>query len=165
MSVLERTEQAYSPDEARPLRGYLTTMTTFGGVIAGLTALHRALGRPPPERVSTSDVVLISIATHKLSRILAKDAVTSPLRAPFTRYQAPAGAAELNEVVRHSGGVRHAVGELVTCPFCMAAWVATGLTAGLAFAPRFTRLVATAGTAVAAADFLHLAYDAVKKRA
>ena len=44
-------------------------------------------------------------------------------------------------------------------------WVATGLAGGLVFAPRLTRLVALAATAVAAADFLHLGYDAAKRAA
>ena len=80
--------------------------------------------------------MLISIATHKLSRLLAKDSVTSPLRAPFTRYAEPGGAAEVNEEVRDQGSsIRHSIGELVTCPFCLAVWVATGLTGGLVLAP------------------------------
>jgi hypothetical protein len=119
-----------------------------------------------PERPATSDVVLISIATHKLSRLLAKDSVTSPLRAPFTRYAEPGGAAEVNEEVRDQGStVRHAIGELVTCPFCLALWVATGLTGGLVLAPRLTRLAATALTATAASDFLQMAYSLAKEAA
>ena len=79
-----------------------------------------------------ADVVLLSIATHKLSRLLSKDAVTSPLRAPFTRYDHPIGSGEVTEQVRDQGSsTRHAVGELLSCPFCLAVWVATGLTGGL----------------------------------
>ena len=58
-----------------------------------------------------------------------------------------------------------AIGELVTCPFCLAAWVATGLTGGLVLAPRLTRLVATALTATAASDFLQMAYSIAKEKA
>jgi hypothetical protein len=67
------------------------------------------------------------------------------------------------EEVRGGDGVRHAVGELLSCPFCLAMWTAGGLTAGLVFAPRMTRYAATALTAVTASDFLQLAYDAAKK--
>jgi hypothetical protein len=56
-------------------------------------------------------------------------------------------------------------GLLLTCPFCLAVWTATGLTAGLVFAPRLTRLVNAGASALAGADFLHLAYDAAKKAA
>jgi hypothetical protein len=112
--------------------------------------------------VPAGDVVLLAIATHKLSRLLAKDAVTSPLRAPFTHFEGPAGEAELNESPR-GHGVQHAVGELVTCPFCLAVWISGGLAASLVLAPRLTRLVMATATAVAASDFLQLAYDSGKK--
>jgi hypothetical protein len=157
--------QAYAPHEHRPLDGYLVAMGAFGVLAGSLGVGARLLGRTAPERPSLPDVVLVSVATHKLSRLLAKDAVTSPLRAPFTRYSEPAGAAELNEEVRDEGStVRHGIGELVTCPFCLAMWVATGLTGGLVLAPRLTRLAAAALTATAVSDFLQLAYDGAKKQ-
>ena len=60
--------------------------------------------------------------------------------------------------MRSTSGLRHSIGELITCPFCLDVWIATGFTLGLVFAPRVTRLVATAFTAVTGADFLHLLY-------
>jgi len=159
-----QVSRAYAPHEHRPLDGYLVAMGAFGVLGLSLTAGARLLGRSAPERPSLADVALVSVATHKLSRLLAKDAVTSPLRAPVTRYSGPAGAAELNEEVRDEGSsVRHGIGELVTCPFCLAVWVATGLTGGLVLVPRATRLAAAALTATAVSDFLQLAYDAAKK--
>ncbi|HEY7273532.1 MAG TPA: DUF1360 domain-containing protein [Actinoplanes sp.] len=158
--------RAYAPHEHRPLDGYLAAIGAFGALAASLAAAAKVTGRSVPDRPATSDVVLISIATHKLSRLLAKDSVTSPLRAPFTRYAEPGGAAEVNEEVRDQGStVRHAIGELVTCPFCLALWVATGLTGGLVLVPRLTRLAATALTATAASDFLQMAYSIAKEAA
>jgi Protein of unknown function (DUF1360) len=163
LAGLRRT---YAPHEHRPLEGYVVAMGAFGALAASLAAAAKLTGRPVPDRPSTSDVLLISIATHKLSRLLAKDSVTSPLRAPFTSYTEPAGAAELNEEVRDQGSAtRHAIGELITCPFCLAVWVATGLTGGLVLAPRLTRLAATTLTATAASDFLQMAYSIAKEAA
>lgn len=159
-TLMRRVKQQYQGEEDRPLGGYLAVLGVYGGVTGALAVLARALGRPAP-RPDITDTVLLSIATHKLSRLLTKDAVTSPLRAPFTRYEEPAGDGELMESVR-GHGVRHAAGELITCPFCLAVWVATGLTAGLVFAPRLTRLVCTTLTAVAVSDGLQLAYDNAK---
>ncbi|MEV6811036.1 DUF1360 domain-containing protein [Micromonospora sp. NPDC051296] len=154
-----RLRQAYAPHEHRPLGGYLAAMGTYAGVAGAIAGLVRMTGRTVPERPATSDVVLLAIATHKLSRLLSKDAVTSPLRAPFTRYDRPIGSGEVMEQVRDSGSqARHAIGELLSCPFCLAVWVATGFTGALVLAPRLTRLVATALTAVAASDFLQMAY-------
>ncbi|MFC0503059.1 DUF1360 domain-containing protein [Micromonospora costi] len=161
-----RLRQAYAPHEHRPLGGYLAAMGTYAGVTAALAGAARLTGRPVPERPAPSDVVLLSIATHKLSRLLSKDAVTSPLRAPFTRYDRPIGSGEVMEEVRDSGSsTRHAIGELLSCPFCLAVWVATGLTGGLVLAPRLTRLVATALTAVAASDFLQMGYAVAQQAA
>src|SRR5687768_4316453 len=100
---LMRATRSYAPHEPRPLAGYLTAMAAFGGLAASLAVASRVTGRSAPERPGIGDVVLIAVATHKLSRLLAKDAVTSPLRAPFVRYTEPAGAAELNEEVRGEG--------------------------------------------------------------
>lgn len=155
--LLEEQERQYSPDEHRPLRGYAAAMTAYGGLVAALTAAGALRGRRLPETVGPWDAVLLGVATHRLSRTLTKDAVTSPLRAPFTRYVEPQGNAELHEEVR-GDGVRHAVGELLTCPFCLAQWVATGFGAGLVLAPRGTRLAAGVMTAVAISDWLQLAY-------
>ena len=147
---------AYRGDEQRPLGGYVVVMAVFAAMVSGAAAL--ATGRKLPQGVGPWDVALLALGTHKLSRTLTKDAVTSPLRAPFTRYQEPGGPAEVMEEVRSKGGLRHSVGELITCPFCLDVWIATGFTIGLVFAPRLTRLIVTALTAVTGADFLHLLY-------
>lgn len=61
-------------------------------------------------------------------------------------------------------GARHAVGEMLTCPFCLDQWVATGFAFGLVMVPRLTRLVMATVSAVAGADFMQLAYAAAQKR-
>jgi hypothetical protein len=161
-----RIGRAYAPRQRRPLSGYLGSMVAYAAMSAGLAGAVRASGRPLPDRYSAGDVLLLAVATHKLSRLLTKEAVTSPLRAPFARYAGPAGNAELNEHVRADGSpTRHAVGELVTCPFCMAVWVATSLGGALVVAPRPTRLAVTILTAVAGSDFLQLAYAAAQRAA
>ena len=85
-----------------------------------------------------------------------KNTVTSPLRPPFTRFAQPSGDTELAKEVR--GETKHAVGELISCPFSLAHWIATTFAFGLIFAPRATRLTAARMTAVAGSDFLQLAY-------
>lgn len=163
---LRRLRLGYAPHEHRPLAGYSLSLSVYAAMTAALAAAIRSSGRPLPERPAGADVLLISVATHKLSRMLAKDAVTSPIRAPFTRYREPIGHAEVAEEVRaDEGSPSHAVGELLSCPFCLAMWVATAFTGGLVLAPRATRLAATALTAVAGSDFLQLAYGMAKNAA
>jgi Protein of unknown function (DUF1360) len=154
-------QQAYAQGEDRPLGGYLVTLSIYGAIVAGLGGAVRATGRDLPEQVSPWDLALLTLATHKLARIITKESVTSPLRAPFTRYQGPAGEAELHEEVRGEG-LRHSIGELVTCPFCLGQWVATGFVAGLVFAPRATRLIAATFATLAGSDLLQLVYAQAK---
>jgi uncharacterized protein DUF1360 len=149
---------AYRGDEDRPIGGYVVVMAVFAALVSGAAGLAFATGRKLPAGVGPWDVFLLAAGTHKLSRTLTKDAVTSPLRVPFTRYKETGGPAEVMEEVRSKSGLRHSIGELITCPFCLDVWIATGFTIGLVFAPRLTRLVATALTAVTGADFLHLFY-------
>jgi hypothetical protein len=119
-------------------------MAAYGTMVGALAGMARLTGRDVPDRVPVTDVALGALAIEKLSRLLAKDPVTSPLRAPFTVYQGTSGPAELDEEVRGKG-VQKAVGELITCPFCTSVWVATGFAAGLVYLPRTTRWI-TPGT-------------------
>ncbi|WP_432562415.1 DUF1360 domain-containing protein [Kineococcus sp. SYSU DK003] len=153
---------AYSPEEERPLGGFVGLASVYVGAIGGVSLLARARGRSLPDRISPADLALLTVATHKLSRILAKDAVTSPLRAPFTSFAGNSGEGEVMEEVRGTGW-QHSVGELLTCPFCLGVWVATGFAAGGVLAPRATRTAATVLTAVFGSDLLHLLYDSAKQ--
>ena len=60
-------------------------------------------------------------------------------------------------------GLRHTVGELLTCPFCIAQWIATIFGFGLVLFPRTTRFVAATLTAVTASDWLQFARTALQK--
>jgi hypothetical protein len=152
-----------APDD-RPLAAYGGLIGLFNATLVGFLLAARRAGRPLPEHVGFGDIVLLGVATHKLSRLLAKDTVTSALRAPFTEFEQPAGDGELKEKPRGSGW-QHALGELLTCPFCLGQWVAAFFAYGLALAPRSTRLVGSIFAIVAVSDFLHLAYGAVKQQA
>lgn len=157
--------EAYRRDNPRPLGGYLVVLFVYGTVIA-VTAIAASLtGRRLPERWLTQDLLMVTCGSHKLSRTLSKDAVTSPLRAPFAHYAGTGGPAEVHEETRHDSQLRHSLGELLTCPFCLDMWVATVFVIGLIFAPRFTRLVAGSFTALAGADFLQLAYAMAQQSA
>jgi hypothetical protein len=146
----------YRHGHDRPIGGYGVLDATYGALVVGIGIAARRKRRLPHLR--GGDIALIGVATHRLARTLAKDPVTSPFRMPFTRYKGVSGPAELKEDVVSEEGMAHAVGELVTCPFCLAQWVATGFVAGMIFAPRATRLVAATMAGVAVADFLQFAY-------
>ncbi|MEX5717099.1 DUF1360 domain-containing protein [Geodermatophilus maliterrae] len=155
----------YAQGEPRPLGGDLGAMGVYLGLVSAGAAAVRYSGRELPDRIPFGDAALLAVATFRLARRIAKDPVTAPLRAPFTAFQGPSGHAEVAEEVREHGGVKHAIGELLTCPFCLAQWVATGLVFGYATAPRATRLAALTMTLVAGSDVLQFLYDAIQNGA
>jgi hypothetical protein len=154
----------YAPPEDRPpLVSYAAMAALFNVGIAGSLAAARRSGRDLPDHVGTRDVLLIGTATHKLSRLIAKDKITSFIRAPFTRYQDTGGPSELQESPRGSG-LQHAVGELIACPYCLGMWTSAGFHVGLLYAPRVTRLLASTFTALTISDFLQIAYKAAEDK-
>jgi Protein of unknown function (DUF1360) len=152
----------YGSGADRPLGGYAALLGVYAitGSAFGILMRRR---RPRYGGLGFADLALLSVSTFKLSRVIARDPITSPVRAPFTRFEGQADVpSEVNETVRGSG-VRKALGELLTCPFCTGQWVATALLGGFVVAPRETRLLTQLVSATAAADALHLAYAAAAK--
>jgi Protein of unknown function (DUF1360) len=147
----------HSPDQERPLGGYGVLMGSFAAVAGAFGVWLKRSGRELPERLETGDIVLVAVASHKASRLVAKDRVTSPLRAPFTRFQDDAGPSEVSEAAR-GRGVRRAIGELIVCPYCIGLWMSAGFTAGLIVAPRATRWTAAVLAGHFGSDLLQIAY-------
>jgi len=121
----------YAPAGRRPpLLAYAGTMAVFGGLFSAAIGVARRSGRDLPKRIDGRDLAAIGVASHKLSRLIAKDKVTTPLRAPFTEYQKDGGPAEVEERSR-GRGARKAVGELLTCPYCLGLWALAAEQKGL----------------------------------
>jgi hypothetical protein len=141
--------------------GYLGALTVFGtSVVAAVTA-GWAADKELPDGYGTRDLVLGAVATHKFTRIITKDAVTTPIRAPFTEFEKPLGSGEVQERPR-PGPTRHALGELLTCPFCLAPWTATAYVAALALAPRAARAWAAVFAVVGGSDALQHLYARIR---
>ena len=157
MLSLRRLYSGYSA-ESRPFVEYGGLITLFN-VAYGVLALVAARARGLPDRYSVVDVALVGVATHKLSRLIAKDKVTSAIRAPFTEFEGNAPGGEVDERARGEGAQK-AVGELLVCPYCLGLWIASTLTMGLVFAPRATRMVSFTFSALALSDALQVAYRA-----
>ena len=147
-----------------PLPSYAALAGLFNLILAVFLLIARKSGRQIPERVETRDIALLGVATHKLSMLVAQDAVMSPLRAPFTELQEKQSPKNVDEKPRGKG-LRRSIGELITCKFCVGQWVASFFTYGLVFAPAVTRLVASIFAIVALSDHLHQIYKALMKRA
>ncbi|HWB57355.1 MAG TPA: DUF1360 domain-containing protein [Gaiellaceae bacterium] len=158
MDVRTRAAAERRHDDDAPLASYAAFVGVYGTAFAGSLLAARLAGRDLPAH-SAGDIALFGVATHKLSRLLAKDKVTAALRAPFTEYEEAGGPAEVEERPR-GRGTRRAIGELVSCPYCLEQWVAGAFTVASVFAPRTTRLAAGVFATVAIADALQIAYEA-----
>jgi hypothetical protein len=161
--VQQEIFEGYGGEEQR-LYSYATLMGLFNLIFAVFLLFIKGTGRNIPERVDTKDLALLGVATHKLSSIGAQDAVTSPLRAPFTELREKESPKSVDEKPRGKG-LRRSVGELLTCQFCLGMWVASFFTYGLVLTPRVTRLIASVFTVVTISDHLHQTYKALMKRA
>ena len=150
--------------EDRPLSAYATLIGLFHLAFAVFILTTKGAARSVPERgVRVYDILLLGVATHKLSWLLAKDAVTSPLRAPFTEYQEMESPTNVQEKPRGTG-LRKAIGELIVCHFCLGQWVAAFFAYGLVLAPAVTRFAASVFAILTVSDYLHQAYKAVMDR-
>ena len=162
-SIEEYGEKTVEKEECEEqlLAEYAVMLAFYLSSVAALTGIaierDRLANKP-----SLLDLALLGVATHKLSRIIAKDRITGILRAPFVNYIRSAGHGEVEEEPRGKGFQR-GIGNLVSCPYCMAPWCATALAFGFIFAPRVARFFAGILASVAMSDFLHQAYIEKKK--
>jgi hypothetical protein len=146
-------------DRPPPARSPLIALYVafLGGVVALVRSRVRQVPRPTP-----GDVVLLGLSVFRLSRLVTKDKVLQSLRRPFVEAETPGASGEVNSRPR-GAGVRRAVGELLSCPFCASIWLATALATGFALVPRATRLLWATLASVAVSDAAQHAYSAMQR--
>ena len=142
-----------------PHGAYAAIMGAFVTGLAGAGLLAKALGRDPLEH-RPLDLVMLGAATFKAARTISRDEVTSFLREPFVEGHAHEGGEEPVA----NGGMRQAIGELVTCSRCAGTWVAAGLGATQIVAPRFGRLLSWTLGAAGLNDFLQAGFAALTNK-
>ena len=143
-----------------PYGSYAASVGSCAGLRAAAGALGRLLERDP-QCQSVLDFAILSAATFKAARTLARDDVTSFIRQPFV-YGEPSEVEEERPV---AGGPQQAIGELVTCTRCVGTWTAAGLASTQILAPRFGRLLTWSLGAAAVNDFLQAGFTALTEKA
>lgn len=133
---------------------YLTKLTLIGTFLAIFTAFTSRIQIFQKDRKKVQgnfvlkpfDLLLLSLATYRLGRMVAYDKVADPIRQPFAKtVPDETGAGETT--MPKGRGVKQAIGELITCPICSGTWIAAGLVYGLNLLPNPTRVfVAIMGT-------------------
>jgi hypothetical protein len=130
----------------RPAGTYVLLTAAFN---AGALALGALLGSR--RRMRIADLLVLGAATHEISRIVTTERVTRSLRRPFVETSEDGHEEPVAE------GPRRALGELLTCPYCVGPWIALGLSTSYMLAPAMTRTYATVLTMAAVSNFLHRA--------
>jgi hypothetical protein len=161
--VVQEVFEGYGAD-GQELSSYATLAGVFNLIFAVFLLAAKRMERPIPERIEARDIVLLGVAAHKLSFVVSNDAVTSPIRAPFTERQEKESPKSVDEKPRGTG-LRKSIGELLSCQFCLGMWLSSFFTYGLVLAPRVTRLIASVLAVVTVSDHLHQTYKALTKRA
>ncbi|MRR30587.1 DUF1360 domain-containing protein [bacterium] len=110
--------------------------------------------------LSVLDIILISVATFRLGRMIAFDRIMDPLRAPFTKV-VDDNSGDGKTVVPRGAGFRQALGQLIVCPTCVGTWVAALLVAFMLVYPAGTRIFLYATAAVGMAELLHSLTEAL----
>lgn len=133
-----------------PLAGYAALLGAFTASVVGFAWLMRGRLRAP----RLFELGLMGVATHEITQALSHSWVTSPLRAPFTKLEGKSSDSGDPEETARGRGVQRAIGELVTCPMCLAPWVSGALVGASLVAPAPTRFVTSVFAVAALSNYL-----------
>jgi len=140
-------------EPVRP-RDYAALSAGYGTLVGAVLLASRDKGEEPVRPV---DTISLGVATFALAKLLAKEKVESWVREPFVEERdgsrQPKGT-----------GLRHVVGELLTCTRCTGVWSALGLVALRVTRPRESRVVTALLGASAVNDFTQAAFTWVQAR-
>jgi hypothetical protein len=138
-----------SADAPSP-KDYATLNVVHSGLLAA-TALvaHRRGAREP---VGPAEMAQLGLAAFSIAKAVSREKIGSWVREPFVdgdgrEDPTPAG-----------GGLRRAVGELVTCSRCVGAWSALSLVGLRTASPAAGRVATTVFATAGANDFLQAGF-------
>ena len=101
---------------------YALLEAVFASGLVGLMGLTRRRERGGRPAIPRAELPVLAMATFALADVLAKEKISTWLREPFVRE-----SADHKPVVPEGDGLRHAMGELLTCTRCVGAWSALAL--------------------------------------
>jgi hypothetical protein len=135
----------------------LTLIGSFltSGAVASLPSLVRRRPRTGPMQL-----MMLGTAAYRIGRMVAFERVAEPLRQPFTAT-VPDSSGAGETVVARGRGPQRVLGELLSCPICVATWAASGLFIGLGVLPRYTQTLLSVLSAVGVAELLNQVIEAL----
>lgn len=150
---------ASTPDSATDPVHYALLEGIFASGLLSLGLLARRRERAGQEPISRRELPVLAMATFALADVIAKDRVSTWLREPFVLEDAGHEPVEAE-----GGGLRRAVGELLTCTRCVGTWSALGLVALRIASPPAGRVSATVLALTGANDLLQSTFRLLVER-
>jgi hypothetical protein len=136
---------------------YMALNAVFGALLAGVVVAARERTRQS-EPLTSRDLAVTGAATFALSKVIARERIGTWVREPFVEEEEDGG--------RPRGrGLRHAVGELLTCTRCVGAWSALGLVGLRLTSPATGRVVNDVLAVSAMNDWLQASFKLLCARA
>ncbi len=130
-------------------------LTLFAGVLAATSR------RPGAETaIPSREIVPLGVATFALSKVVAREKIGTWVREPFVEQHA-----DHQPGPPRGRGLRHAIGELMTCTRCVGAWAALALVALRLLSPPAGRIATTVLATSGVNDFLQSAFRLAAERA
>jgi uncharacterized protein DUF1360 len=129
---------------------YMALNAVFGALLAGVVLAARDRSRAE-EPLTSRDLVVTGAASFALAKVIARERIATWVREPFVE--------EEEDGKRPRGrGLRHAMGELLTCTRCVGAWSALGLVGLRLTSPATGRVVNDVLAVSAMNDWLQAAF-------
>ncbi|ARK30649.1 DUF1360 domain-containing protein [Halalkalibacter krulwichiae] len=92
--------------------------------------------------ITLMQIMLLSLATFRLTRLLVYDKITEFLRTPFIEDYEEEQEGEMVVFIKPRGtGIRAWIGQLISCYWCTGLWVAIFLYGSWCFFPNFVQPV------------------------
>lgn len=130
---------------------YALLNAIYGTMLVGVVVVATR-ERGPREPISGPELVPLAAATFALSKVVAREKIGAWVRDPFVEVHQEEGRRPAGE------GLRHALGELLTCSRCLGAWSALGLVGLRTASPTAGRTVTNILAASAGNDFLQAGF-------
>lgn len=130
-------------------------------VAAGFLAASGVAGRRHTRKTDLLDPLelsLTALAAHRIGRMIAFEKVAEPVREPFTATVPDQSGAD-ETVVARGRGMQWAIGQLLSCPICIATWSALGLSIGHRVLPGPTRFLVRVLAIAGIAELNYLATE------
>jgi len=115
-----------------PTRDYAALVAVFNGLLATALLARKCSREPLPERVEPKDLAPVCSRHPEIEPCHNQGQSDERVSRAVHRSERETAPGEVEERAK-GRGLRRAIGELLTCPFCLGTWIASGFIYGYVF--------------------------------